>query len=147
MNLDTLLAIEAIKQLKARYFRLADTKQWEAWGALFTEDAVFTVDGSVAPATPSEPVAIGRQSIIGLGSNRLATAVSVHHGHMPEIDILSPREARGVWAMEDIIETPEQRRYGYGHYHETYRFEDGAWRIATLHITRLRLVTEPLPGP
>jgi len=28
---------------------------------------------------------------------------------------------------------------GRGHHHETYRIEDGAWRIATLMPTRLRL--------
>jgi len=32
--------IEAIKQLEARYFRLMDTKQWEAWADVFTEDAI-----------------------------------------------------------------------------------------------------------
>jgi 3-phenylpropionate/cinnamic acid dioxygenase small subunit len=31
--------IEAIKRLKARYFRLMDTKQWDQWGDVFTEDA------------------------------------------------------------------------------------------------------------
>ena len=35
--------IEAIRQLKARYFRFVDTKQWDRWGDLFTEDAVFHV--------------------------------------------------------------------------------------------------------
>jgi hypothetical protein len=28
---------------------------------------------------------------------------------------------------------------GYGHYHEQYRKIGGAWRIARLHLTRLRL--------
>ena len=30
--------IEQIKQLKARYFRLMDTKDWAAWKDLFTDD-------------------------------------------------------------------------------------------------------------
>ena len=33
-----LLDIEAIKQLKARYFRLLDAKDWEAFVEIFTED-------------------------------------------------------------------------------------------------------------
>jgi 3-phenylpropionate/cinnamic acid dioxygenase small subunit len=37
-NADQLMDIEQIKQLKARYFRLLDTKQWEAWGQVFTAD-------------------------------------------------------------------------------------------------------------
>jgi hypothetical protein len=36
----TLLAVEAIKQLKARYCRYLDTKDWAAWRALFTDDFV-----------------------------------------------------------------------------------------------------------
>ena len=36
-----LLAMEEIKQLKARYFRFVDTKDWEALSTIFCEDAVF----------------------------------------------------------------------------------------------------------
>ena len=39
--IETLLALEAIKQLKARYFYTLDTKQWRDYGALFTADAVI----------------------------------------------------------------------------------------------------------
>ena len=34
----TLLEIEAIKQLKARYCRFLDTKDWQAWRNIFTDD-------------------------------------------------------------------------------------------------------------
>jgi hypothetical protein len=37
---------------------------------------------------------------------------------------------------------------GRGHYHERYRLEDGAWRIARLTLTRLRLDKEwPVGNP
>ena len=39
MTAEQLTDIEAIKQLKARYFRLMDTKRWEEWGDVFTKDA------------------------------------------------------------------------------------------------------------
>ena len=39
-RLTELTEIEAIKQLKARYCRLLDTKQWDAWRELFTDDFV-----------------------------------------------------------------------------------------------------------
>ncbi len=32
--------IEQIKQLKARYFRMIDTKDWEGFRELFTDDCV-----------------------------------------------------------------------------------------------------------
>ena len=68
--------------------------------------------------------------------------VTVHHGHMPEIELTSPTTARGIWAMEDILHTPEDSVnvvHGFGHYHETYERIDGEWRINTLRLTRLRV--------
>ena len=41
-DLKTLLAIEKIKRLKARYFRLMDLRHWDEWAELFTKDCVFT---------------------------------------------------------------------------------------------------------
>lgn len=40
--MDQLKEIEAIKELKARYFRLLDAKDWTALGNCLTEDVVFT---------------------------------------------------------------------------------------------------------
>ena len=134
---------EAIRELKARYFRLMDTKDWQGWKALFTQDLVAKTDvavsvggadGKTLPATRNvdEFVSNTRQAI--------DMASTVHHGHMPEIELESPASAHGIWAMEDIVEWPDGRLLrGYGHYHETYRKEGGAWRIASLHLTRTRL--------
>ena len=41
MNDDTALTdVESIKQLKARYCRYLDTKDWDRWRDLFTDDFV-----------------------------------------------------------------------------------------------------------
>jgi hypothetical protein len=45
--------------------------------------------------------------------------------------------------MEDIVEFTDSVLHGYGHYHETYRKTAGVWRIATLHLTRLKLSQTP----
>lgn len=37
---EELLDIEAIEQIKAKYCLYMDTKEWESWRALFTEDLV-----------------------------------------------------------------------------------------------------------
>lgn len=135
--------IEAIKQLKARYFRYLDTKQWDRWADVFTEDAVLD-----HPANRPEPIR-GRTAIVATVSTGLAELVTVHHGHMPEIEVTGPREAKGIWAMYDLLigPTPDgngQARYeGYGHYVERYnKGDDGRWRIAHLHLRRLHLVLE-----
>jgi hypothetical protein len=136
MDAATLAEIEAIKQLKARYFRLLDTKQWDAWREVFSDDFEADVEtgGGRAPirfASPEEMVAKNREI--------LATAVTVHHGHMPEITLTGPATASGVWAMMDIVKLGAGFR-GYGHYHEQYVKRDGRWQIRRLRLTRLELM-------
>jgi hypothetical protein len=130
--------LEAIKQLKARYFRLMDTKQWDAWGDLFTENAVLQ-----ASPDPEERFR-GRDEIVAKVSHLLRDAVTVHHGHMPEIEIHGDT-ATGVWAMDDFVEMPQLVLHGWGHYHEEYAREDGRWRIRSSRLTRLRLDIQPKP--
>ena len=40
--------LEAIRQLKARYFRFMDTKDWDAWRELFTDDVLGWTDNAVS---------------------------------------------------------------------------------------------------
>lgn len=127
--------IEAIKQLKARYCRLLDTKQWSEWRTLFADDFVSDTSdsgGSVINGA-DEFVAFVRRN---LGKPSQPT---VHQVHAPEIEVHSPSTATGVWALNDIVRlAPGLNLNGYGHYHETYVKCDGQWRIATSTLTRLR---------
>jgi acetyl esterase/lipase len=133
---DALAAIESIRQLKARYFRLMDTKQWDAMAAVFARNARLFDEESQTGWTGRDAIAAGLARV-------LAKARTVHQGHMPEIELLSDTEARGVWSMNDWVDTPEFTLDGWGHYHERYVFEDGAWRIADERISRLRVVRTP----
>jgi hypothetical protein len=145
--IDTLFAIEAIKQLKARYFRLMDTHDWAAFRDIFTEDAIFDVRGALEEkpdVSGLEPIT-GVDGIVDYVRSGIDPIASAHYGHMPEIEILSDDRARGIWALADILRTPtgEPFRlfYGYGHYHEDYRKIGNDWRIASLKITRLMVET------
>ena len=136
-DLQRLLDIEAIKQLKARYFRLMDTKQWDDWGMVFTEDAVMEVPEAAM-------VNNGRAEVVGNVSAALTGTTTTHHGHMPEIEITGPDTARGIWAMFDYVEWPAADGsrvglQGYGHYHEEYRRDGDTWRIAKTRLERLRV--------
>ena len=125
--------IEAIRQLKARYFRLMDTKQWDQWGDVFTEDAHLA-----ASPDPNETFH-GRTDIVKRVSAVLRDARTVHHGHMPEIELTGPDTATGIWAMYDFVDMPQLVLHGWGHYHEEYAKQGGAWRIRRSRLTRLRL--------
>jgi hypothetical protein len=132
-----LVDIEAIKQLKARYFRLMDLKQWDDWGLVFTTDCVMEVP-------EAGMVNNGRGDIVTNVSAVLVGARTCHHGHMPEIEITGDGAARGIWAMFDYVEWDERDGtrvglQGYGHYREEYKREDGEWRIARTRLERLRV--------
>jgi uncharacterized protein (TIGR02246 family) len=134
VDVGTLAVIEEIKQLKARYFRLMDTKQWDEWADVFTPDVSVWVQD--VPGTTHS----GRSEFVAMVRASLDTAVTAHHGHMPEIEVTGPDTARGIWAMFDYIQFPEPKTtlQGFGHYHEEYqRDADGRWRIRSLRLHRL----------
>jgi hypothetical protein len=142
-GLEALLAIEEIKQLKARYFRYIDTKQWEFLPNVFTADCTFGFEG-VVPGQVSRYASVddfvrGLKVILG-------DVTSVHHGHTPEITLSGPGTASGIWPMSDLLERPVGHPLssftGYGHYHEKYR-KDDEWRIASVYLSRLLKVDHP----
>jgi hypothetical protein len=142
--LQRLEAIEAIRQTKARYFRSIDTKDRAGLAAVFTRDAVL--DHREAEM---EEIVEGNEAIAEFIIGVLQGVTTVHHGHMMEVEVLSPTTAHAITAMEDKLwwaEGPIEAMHGYGHYHEDYVLEDGAWRISLNRLTRLR-VDHVLRGP
>ncbi|MBI3743140.1 MAG: nuclear transport factor 2 family protein [Chloroflexi bacterium] len=125
--------IEAIKQLKARYFRFLDTKRWKQFGEVFAENGV-----SRHPET-GEITVQGRAAIVERVKGVVRDAVTVHHGHMPEIELTSPTTAKGVWSMFDFVDYGPNGWKGYGHYQEEYVKVKGRWYIKSFMLTRLRL--------
>lgn len=143
-DLERLVAIEEIKQLKARYFRFMDTKDWAGLETVFAPDAEFDMRSEAHDRSrAAESLVTGAARIAAFMRNAVHDLNTVHHGHMPEIDITSPTTARGIWAMEDLIRWPEGSAttslHGFGHYHETYERVDGRWLIRSLRLTRLRV--------
>lgn len=149
-----LLAIKEIEQLKARYFRFLDTKDWAGLTTVFAPDAIFdlrevssvrdlTTGLLQPPPGTDKDVYVGRAAVIAMIRNAVEHRITIHHGHMPEIEITGEADARGIWAMEDVILNARGDApfylHGYGHYHDTYvRLPEG-WSIRTTQITRLFL--------
>jgi hypothetical protein len=137
---EQLWEIEQIKQLKARYFRLMDLKQWSEFRRVFTDDFQFIME----TADPERPITKngGDEFVRYLSCLALPTAVTTHYGHMPEIELSGPSTANGIWALHDWIDDPDNRRAfkGSGHYYDVYeKGADGQWRIKVLRLSRIRV--------
>jgi hypothetical protein len=128
--------IEAIKQVKARYFRLMDSKDWDGMREVFTADVCVDVSDE------GGGIYNGLEEFMAMLVPTLSEVVTVHHGHMPEIQLTSATTATGIWAMEDLLRFPPGRpiteMHGFGHYHETYVKSEGEWRIKATKLVRLR---------
>ena len=155
--IEEMVAIEEIKQTKARYWRTMDRRLWDEYEKCFTDDCVFDVSMShimteigrmPRPDDPgAEPAYVlhGATAIREFVEKLLAGVRSVHQGHIAEIDVTSPTTATAIFPFEDVLDFPEgvspRHIHGFGHYHETYRCIAGRWKIATLTIYRLRVTT------
>ncbi|AXQ27845.1 nuclear transport factor 2 family protein [Solimonas sp. K1W22B-7] len=134
-DIEAIHDIEALKQLKARYCRLLDAKDWAAWRGLFTDD--FASDTRESGGRKID----GADEFIAFVRDALGKPkqVTVHQVHAPELELTSPTTARGIWALEDFVRlAPGLSMHGYGHYHETYEKRGGQWRIRSSTLTRLR---------
>jgi uncharacterized protein (TIGR02246 family) len=133
--------VEEIKKLKARYFRSLDSKDWDTYAGVFAEDCVVDLRRSQGP------LCHGREEFAAYARS-LSIIQSVHHGHMPEIDLTGPDTATGVWVLEDYnIWEDGRQNHGWGHYLETYVKRDGRWYIKQMMLSYLRIETEcPQPA-
>lgn len=136
---ERLAAIEDIVQLRSRFARLLDTKDWDGFYKLWTEDA--TLEASVA--AESAQIYTGPGQIVSFVREALEGAITVHRPTSPEITVHSRDAAQAVWSMEDLLLWPAghvpQSLHGYGHYHETYRRIGGEWRVQSFRLTRLHI--------
>lgn len=160
-DLERLLAIEEIKQLKATYFHCVDTKNWKGFLEVFAPDAEFdhrTAFDAVDPVSGESRVygrpellkhidtsgwkVKGREALFSMSAD-FAAVSTVHHGFNPRITVHSAEEASGIWAMTDLLRfaenAPIREIRGYGFYHETYRKLDGRWLIQSNTLKRIRV--------
>ena len=125
--------IEAIKKLKAKYFRCVDKKLWEEMETVLTEDAVADYGMGIE-------LLQGRKAIIEFLKKNLGrdSMISVHQGHNPEIEITSDTTARGVWVLNDrlIIQTIATSS-GWRYYEDEYVKVNGEWKKKSTKITNI----------
>lgn len=140
--MNTMTPIEQVRAAKARYCRYADTKQWTAFSALFVPAPRI----EVYDAADQLIVAFDtKEAFVAACKGYLVGAQSSHQVHNDELTQVSEKEIHAIWSMEDNVIFPvadaavdprPARHHGFGHYHETWVLEDGAWRMARMELRR-----------
>jgi hypothetical protein len=155
-DLQRLVAIESIKNTKARYWYAVDKKDWPMLGMTFCEDASFDIRGerdlkpgesydrlvpyAEALAAGDDLVKKGRDNIIAFISDVMQTWISVHQGWGFIIDFVDDTHAKVIIPQIDDIDDGQHRMVGRGHYYETFRKDpDGVWRIEEFVLSRTRM--------
>jgi uncharacterized protein (TIGR02246 family) len=143
-DLAFLEAYVAISEVKGRYCRALDTKDWAGFADVFTDDIAMDTRPSGGSLTE------GRDAVLAMVRASLETAKTAHTVHTPLIE-LDGDVADVVWAMTDRVVWGEDRAAqmptsgltGYGHYTERYVRRDGRWRIAKTVLSRLHIDFHP----
>jgi hypothetical protein len=137
---EDLVDMEEIKRLKYRYVRLLDLKEWDELADCFAEAATAAYGGG-------EYAYQGRDAILEFFRSNLGGTgtLTSHKVHQPEIDLIGPDRARGVWGLEDVVISTESgvTIRGSGFYTDEYLKLDGSWRISSTGYKRVYEELEP----
>jgi SnoaL-like domain len=137
-----LLEIHAIEELKYRYARCLDLKQWDELRTLFADDAVCDYSGGKYHQEGADAIVEWIKN--GMGAE---TFLSSHKMHHPEITITGSHTAVGIWALDDrvIMSDLKLAVRGASFYDDRYVKLDGEWKFAYTSYRRVYEEIEPRP--
>lgn len=141
-DIQRLMDIEAIKQLKHAYFRCIDTANMEELDTLFHDEVeVHFIGGSY------EWKLSGREEYMAnVGMSFSNQSIGHHNGHQPEIQMLSATEATGIWYLSDNMWILNHKAFttGTALYWDRYEKVDGRWLIRETRYERLYEINRQL---
>ncbi len=152
--LEKLIAIEEIKQCKARYWRAVDSKDFDLLRTVLAEDVVF--DTSLVATDPvkgqhplipsSQEPSRSCEEIIANARKLMDDNVqSAHMGHIPEITLTSDTTAKAYFPFEDRVLTHGKAAFdGYGYYDDTFEKIDGHWKVKASKVYRYRVIFDDI---
>ena len=120
--------IEAIKQLKARYWFACARRDADGIRNCFGKDGLLIDFGFIGQFTDLDAFITLFMEMTDKPSH-----IDLHHGLAPEIEIVDSNNAKGRWRMQfQLIETETQvAQFMGGYYEDTYRKEGDQWIIET----------------
>jgi ketosteroid isomerase-like protein len=147
-ELRQLLEIEKIRKVKLLYSQLMDSRDIDALGDIFAEDAVCEF-GPYGTWHGREQI---RENYHGVFKDEIPYG-GFHATTNQWVELTGPDTAVSRTYLIDIIHEADPRTnpvIWYGLYDEDYRKVDGHWKIQRCSLQFLwpkRLVTENWPGP
>ncbi len=141
-DIQRLMDIEAIKQLKHAYFRCIDTANFEELGTLFHDDvSVHFVGGTYEWKLQGKA-----EYLESVTKSFHKEAVGHHNGHHPEIQMLSETEATGIWYLADNMWILNLNFFttGTAIYWDRYEKIDGRWKIRDTKYRRIYELNHPI---
>jgi len=141
-DVQRLMDMEAIRQLKYAYFRCVDTCNLAELATLLHEEVSVHFRGGTY-----EWKFQGRQEYVNnIGAAFHREAVGQHNAHHPEIQMLSDTEATALWYLADNmwILNHGAKTYGTALYWDRYLKMDGRWLILETSYRRIYEINEKL---
>jgi len=145
---ERLAAIEAIRLLKARYWRGVDTQDDDLVRSVLAEDCVLdymaccTDPVSGVDHMPQMNMVMKGRDSWNTGNLEGPRTVTVHTVHQGEIEVNEDETASGIWYFTDRFFFPAGGPLswftGYGRYYDTYAKEGPNWMLKTTRIERIR---------
>lgn len=153
-GLAALLAMDAIRALKARYWRAVDSKDAALLRAVFTDDAITDFRDDGPPGANAHLLMQDPDGFVAQVMAVLAGVSTAHYGHAPEITLHGADDASAIWPMQDFLwvrdpasPLPFAALRGFGHYHDRYRRGPDGWKISATRLARVHIETDPRPAP
>ena len=134
--------IEQIRQLKYRYLRTLDTKQWDEFEACFLPEVTADYNGLRF---------VDRDALVSYMRENLGPGtITMHHVHHPEITV-DGETATGRWYLHDkvIVEAFRFMLEGAAFYEDRYTRTPEGWRVSHTGYRRTFETTyslDDLPG-
>ncbi len=127
MTPDDLVELELIKRLKYRYLRCLDQKDFDDIVGCFVPEATASYGGGSYTFESRDAIVEFLRTAMGP-----TTMLTSHRCHHPEIDLLGPDEATGMWALDDVVILTDHQLTirGAAFYTDRYVKRDGTWLIA-----------------
>lgn len=125
-DIDYLMNLEKIKQLKYRYFRAVDLNKWDLLKECMTKDCVARYDGGKYSCDGIDELV---KFLSGMDGPKL---LSTHQGHHPEIEFENDSAAKGVWYLQDMVINVHDNTTlrGAGFYEDHYVKEGQLWKMS-----------------